>query len=407
MCGIFGVSGQFITTQPEDKFIRHATIAGAVRGLDATGYVFLTNSKVSPTTYLKKAVNGATFVNEVWNPEWNMGSSTHSIIGHNRAATVGSINDDTAHPFIEGNIIGVHNGTLTGDWRGDLQVSRKTDVDSRGLYRAISARGIDWAISNLYGAAALVWAEIDSQRMFVYRNADRPLHYTENVDTNKVYYASEAGMLTWLLGKVGIKHGEVKAFNVNTLYEITGGTVKVLRTLPRAVKSYPQRGSANSGQQITYHSAATTNSSNKNNSSATGGTQQQSSGTSGTASQSTSTKDTKLPTPSEVLSGKVDADLGRTAQGNLRWQSGVGFRGQGVSKAEQQRGIVGEWAEKGFKEYTCMCCDKPITTAGFLEDVEDGEIKIHHDCFDTYRAEMDPVGKLIAIVRDVKLRKTA
>ncbi len=406
MCGIFGMTSEFITTQADDKFIKHCTIAGSVRGLDATGFVFLTNNPVNPTTYLKKAVNGATMVNDVWNPEWNMGNQTHSVIGHNRAATVGKINDDTAHPFIEGNIIGVHNGTLVGDWRGDLQVSKTCDVDSRGLYRAISARGIDWAISNLYGAAALVWAEIDEQRVFVYRNAERPLHYAESKSSNRVYYASEAGMLQWMLTKCGIQHTEIKAFNINTLYEITDGKVRVDRVLNRAVKSYPKGKSAKGGKQTTYHSAATTNSSSKSSSSATAkGTTTSPTGQSGTtASTSTSTKGTTLPIPSYKPSGRV---TGKIKDSSVAFQKGVGFRGQGVTAEEKAMGIVGEWAELAFLSYQCACCNKTIEDASFLESVDDRRIKIHHQCFDVFRADIDAEGKLISIVRDQKLRKQA
>ena len=371
MCGIFGLAGKWTTTQSDDKFIKNCTIAGVVRGGDGTGFVFMNEEK--KTTFLKKGVNGATFVTDVFDPSWNIGNKTHSIIGHNRAATSGDINDDTTHPFIEGNVIGVHNGTLNGDWRGDLQVSKKCDVDSKGIYRSISARGIDWTIEHLYGAAALVWSDLKTQQLFVYRNHERPLYYTQNAAKTKVYYASEKGMLQWLLGKCHIAHGEVHPFKAETLYEITGGEVTEIRELKKAkrvVAGYQPRGTT----------------------------------TSRTIPSTYTQTGKKLTVVGTTGNTAMDGKLLRLTGPIFGHQDGIKFRGPNMSRAELLNGIVGEYAERGFHKYTCFNCDIPIISSSFLESTQDGDVKIHHTCLDEYRSKSDPKGSLISILRNSKLR---
>ena len=204
MCGIFGIGGKFLMTDPDRQFLRDCTIAGAVRGKDSTGFVFMNHAK--KTTFIKRPINGTSFIADVYNPALHLDKTTHSVIGHNRAATIGTVSQETCHPFMEGSVIGVHNGTLNKGWQKKLEVSSKCDVDSRGIYRAMAARGIDWVIEHLDGAAALVWTELKTQKTFVWRNDNRQLHYTHS-HANKLYWASEKGMLSWVMGRNKIKIG--------------------------------------------------------------------------------------------------------------------------------------------------------------------------------------------------------
>ena len=365
MCGIFGMTGPFATTANDDKFIKNATIAGAVRGLDGTGLVMIANKGDEPVTYIKRAMSGGQFVNEVFDPTYALSNTVHSVIGHNRAATIGAISDHTSHPFNEGGVIGVHNGTLRGDWKADLEVSKKCDVDSRGLYRAIAARGIDWTIDKMKGAAALVWCEVESKRVFVYRNSERPLHYVES--NGKIYYASEPGMLSWLLTKSCVFKIDIQPFKVDTLYEITEGKLVELRTLK-----------ATANDEWGYYS-------------------QFSQGVvRGAANKVTQTL-SKFSAPKTTPSG----------YNKPRSQNGVVFRGENVTVQERDRGIVEEYAERGFEEHQCICCPKPITDSFYYEERDYSEIKMHGTCLNVFRAQHDPSSKLRRIVRDPKLRTLA
>ena len=402
MCGIWGISGKFSTSASDDKFLRQCAMAGTVRGVDATGMIFLSNKK--EVTYLKRAIDGVKFANEIFNPTKHIGNTITSVVGHNRAATIGAISDDTAHPFQGGHLIGVHNGTLTGNWRSNLQVAKNTDVDSRGLYKAIAARGIDWVIANVSGALALVWVDIKTGRTYVYRNAQRPLHYTAHATQQKVYYASEAGMLEWLLNKNNLAHKEVNSFKVNVLYEITGGEVTELRTIsppvaPASSYNYNYRSSAKKTAGVTSQTSASLITNAGKDSSTK---QDDKSKTTTTSQRTTQTKEN----PSFRTGGIHGGTLRDGPSATKFLQKGVEFRGVHVSKSERADGITGEWAELGFEPYTCSCCNQPIQSADFLEaDPSAGsEFTIHTSCLDSFRTNVCAVTPLMIIKRNPQLR---
>ena len=80
MCGIFGLTGEWSTSNNDDNFLKHCMLAGTVRGIDGTGIVFIDrDDKVS---FHKKAMNGATFVDAWFDPSYHMGNQTHSVLSH-------------------------------------------------------------------------------------------------------------------------------------------------------------------------------------------------------------------------------------------------------------------------------------------------------------------------------------
>lgn len=372
MCGIFGMTSQFASSNDDDSFIKHSLIAGSVRGLDGTGIIFCDMD--GTTNYLKSCLNGASFVNEYYDPTCDTKARTHSFICHNRAATMGTITDDTAHPFLESNIIGVHNGTLRGNWKADLQVSAKTDVDSRAIFRTIAARGIDWTVKNLDGAAALVWVDIRTQKIFVWRNSERPLCYMES--GNNLYFASEMGMLAWLAHKNRIRVEKIESFKTEMLYEITGGAVTEEREIRQPVYNAPNW--YDKGAYSQYSNGYVKGGRNLNN-------------------VPLLTKDTPISLPPKVEEVKPAPKAGG---GGLNYQNGVAFRGVHVTDAEKANGIVAEYAERGSQKYECLCCEDLIDGPNFYESISDGEIKVHEGCLDMYRCEYDADDPVQRIVRD-------
>ena len=84
----------------------------ALRGFDSTG-MFCVNNQGN-IYWAKEASNPGKFlpqaeVKDILNIAFRNGKM---LVGHNRKATKGSVTDDNAHPFIEENIILVHNGTI-------------------------------------------------------------------------------------------------------------------------------------------------------------------------------------------------------------------------------------------------------------------------------------------------------
>jgi hypothetical protein len=134
------------------------------------------------------------------------------LIGHNRKATQGSITSKNAHPFHENNIVLVHNGTLQG--HKDLA---DTDVDSHAICHAFNEQGAENVIPTLKGAFALVWWDIEKNRLFAVRNDERPLNIVITDDV--VAIASEAWMATCLLSRAGTKVEKLIPIEAGDLYE--------------------------------------------------------------------------------------------------------------------------------------------------------------------------------------------
>lgn len=145
------------------------------------------------------------------------------IIGHNRAATRGVVNTDNAHPFVENNIILVHNGTLRE--QGNL-TNEKTDVDSHAIAHALATGSYAEVLPKINGAFALIWYDTVADRLYATRNEERPLSL---MVTNEQYMLTSepwiAGMPTARGGAkitetINIEPGEVFVFTPDGKYEV-------------------------------------------------------------------------------------------------------------------------------------------------------------------------------------------
>ena len=120
----------------------------AVRGWDSTG-VF--NVKPDGSTMMFKQASVPTeFLQRTGAKNVIEKAGVFALVGHNRAATKGLVNDDNAHPFQHDDVIGVHNGTLRTTYQ--LPNSSKFTVDSDNLYYAMTQEGIDTLIPKVNGA---------------------------------------------------------------------------------------------------------------------------------------------------------------------------------------------------------------------------------------------------------------
>lgn len=212
MCGIVGCAGNLFMS--DFKAFRDMLCFDVVRGQDSTGVVRIpatVNAKPEVVKELGHPMN-------LWTPEDKQGLfddrgvvkwQSKCLIGHNRAATIGDVNKENAHPFIfegdEGHVYGVHNGTLWtyNDLEGDH------DIDSKAIYQTIADKGIDHCWENLCGAAALVWWDQDTQRLYMIRNDKRPL-YIRETGRGSLYWASEPWMIDIAMGRNKIPYKDVK-----------------------------------------------------------------------------------------------------------------------------------------------------------------------------------------------------
>jgi hypothetical protein len=207
MCGIVGVvlkTDKGFLKQTEDSFYQ-MLYADALRGDDSTGII----SVETDTTFhiSKEASHPAWFIpvydsSPVGKAMWSNGKA---LIGHNRKKTMGSINDDSAHPFVVNNEFAmVHNGTLYNH-----QALAKTTVDSEALTIHLAkafenedyVADVEEALGDVYGAYAVAMYDQRHHAVRLMRNKERPLCYIEM--ENAWYFASEAGMLVWILSRNG------------------------------------------------------------------------------------------------------------------------------------------------------------------------------------------------------------
>ena len=211
MCGIVGVcnfSKLGITSKDREIFV-DLLLAGAVRGVDGTGAFFVDShekcrsvKKVGgPDEFLKDKVFSEVFKK---NFSWKQGSPDDVIlVGHNRAASVGTISTQTAHPFMRKHIVMVHNGTIRQ--YSNIPDMKKFSVDSEALCNSIAVLGIDKTIKELQGSYAIVYYDVKEKTLNFIRNDERPLSFASSADGKNMYFASEGQMLRWILGRASIE----------------------------------------------------------------------------------------------------------------------------------------------------------------------------------------------------------
>lgn len=197
MCGIVGVAGN--TLQRDMKIFRDMLIFDQIRGLDSTGVTAVTNAKSE--VLVEKELDGP---DNLWNRgdskifDWRgVGREAYQcMIGHNRAATIGNVIRDNAHPFTFEHITGVHNGSLHDWW--DLERDedgKKFEVDSKALLKTIAIHGIDETWKKFSGAASLVWWDSRDNTLNFIRNEERPMYLAWNEAGSILLFASEHWMI--------------------------------------------------------------------------------------------------------------------------------------------------------------------------------------------------------------------
>ena len=281
MCGIVGVAGKM--DEDHHKVFRDMLYMDVVRGPDSTGvfHIDATNKNHKGLNYDIVKVVGHPM--NLWDLDADQSVSYlfdysglvcfHSrlLLGHNRATTSGKTTVENAHPFEFEDIIGVHNGTLTNTHT--YETKGKFDVDSKALYNYMSIEGIDNTWKNLWGAAALVFFNKETNTLNLVRNKERTLYQLYDEKNQVLYWASEPWMINAAIGRSKIPHptksvknsaGVVEQKNIlpsilqpDRLYEynLVGDAVtfKGDRELEKKYTAYTTNTSGNMGYGMAYN----------------------------------------------------------------------------------------------------------------------------------------------------------
>ena len=181
-------------------------ICDSIRGEDSTGAFAVKGNGNS--NFLKLATHP---FNLVKSKEWKDFAqdsylSGRAVVGHNRKATEGLVSNKNTHPFTFGNIVLVHNGQIN-NYRSLLPQAQRdklgVDVDSHAAAVLIARNEPERIISEMTGAFTFVWYDVLKKHLNFIRNEERPLAFA-NTD-NRIFFASEIGMLSWLLPRRGEK----------------------------------------------------------------------------------------------------------------------------------------------------------------------------------------------------------
>lgn len=201
MCGQFGIVTNTSHVHTADDFLADAFTASMLRGVDSSG---IANIDIKKNQYdlHKLPVNGLFFTGDtIAKRLMKYGTSPQQIsMCHVRAATTGSVSVSNAHPFAaereEEVLVGTHNGTLTG-W-ANKPGARAYDVDSEWALNHITDKGLE-AFKDFNGAFSFVWWRgSDKETLHMARNKERTM-CVAFLRNGGMAYASEAGMLYWLL----------------------------------------------------------------------------------------------------------------------------------------------------------------------------------------------------------------
>lgn len=248
MCGIVGIisMGRNAFWNAQQKAFKNLLYLDAFRGEDGTGVFGVT--KEGNVQMLKSVLPAGVFVysDEYKEFEKKMMHKFNIVVGHNRKATVGKITDETAHPFISGNIVMVHNGKLDNHRK-----HHDTEVDSEALckYLAEHDENLVEALSKLDGAFSVVWYNAQTKKLRFWRNDLRPMYHAviNGAGQPMTYFSSERSILASACARANVTISDPE----KSIYELAPDMLheldmdaKVLgwvsTDIPKPKKEYPK-----------------------------------------------------------------------------------------------------------------------------------------------------------------------
>lgn len=247
MCGLVGMAGDLGGSKR--RVFEELLLADVVRGPHSTGVG--TVSRTNEMCVAKSVgAPGVLFDSREYHEA--MRGQFKAYIGHNRYATIGKIDTDNAHPFVFDNTLGAHNGTIEYNCRQKLHNNSKFGTDSEAIFSHIDARGFKDTVKFINNpsyntnAFALVWYDKTTNTINFAKNKKRPLYYMYSEDRCTIFWASEIGMLKWVLSRNDVKTSDDTVYlfedDAHTAWKIPrgindkfGGPIKMALEVPEPI----------------------------------------------------------------------------------------------------------------------------------------------------------------------------
>ena len=231
MCGLVGIMGNNLGHQ-EAKAMEWLLHLDATRGKDSTGVAV---AKKHGAVELYKEVGPPDFLYKKFPDKFHKGRlilhDVNMVMGHNRWATQGVVNENNAHPFNFTNVVGAHNGTVPLYSLRDFPGHKQFHIDSQIIYSHLNEHPLQDLWDKADGAMALTWWDKNTKELNMVRNKERPLCYAITPDKSTLIWGSEDWFIWLACGRNGIKLGEGAVVSleedVHHKFKIVEGKIEV------------------------------------------------------------------------------------------------------------------------------------------------------------------------------------
>lgn len=235
MCGIIGViNGSQTIKQKLGSVFDDMLWADQIRGTDGAG-VFWFDSRNDTYSTLKDEDISVVRDSKDYRSTLTWMEKMPFVVGHNRSATRGSVSSENNHPFDEGNVVLVHNGTMT---HIPKEYDDGTKVDSHAIAKMLHHASPQEFMKKSFGAFALVWFDKISRQLNLLRNSQRPLYLVHFKDF--ILISSEAMLAAWCAARNGHGYERIEEVKEHTLYQYSPFNITEPKiTDLSALKSFP------------------------------------------------------------------------------------------------------------------------------------------------------------------------
>lgn len=211
MCGLVGIAGN-ITPACENLFKLMLQL-DVIRGVHSTGIAGVYSNKkevlVSKKPWLPQDLLEHRETKAIFTKKLDI------LIGHNRQASMGEINQANAHPFENDVLVGAHNGSIQ---KYSIPDAYAYGTDSEALFADMAKGNVAKTLRGIDGAAALTWFNKETKKLHIIRNDERPLCYAWVKDQPTLIWASEAWMIMVAALKANVKITDTVDVKPNVLY---------------------------------------------------------------------------------------------------------------------------------------------------------------------------------------------